>query len=295
MPALQAVRENYASRQDLLSKQVFRLDMIYKLRNALRWWRRYTAYSEWDIVVPDFDDVTEVDYNGTTVCGGEQEEGNKTRNGGHGYDSPDSNNIALQVLSENRCYNGTRSAKINLERLEMEMTERLKTNKRGPTLNTGSDEPYGPHAAAPLPDTPDEKLAVLKEEYLRSLQEECTDERRRAIQSNTKDQTTSQGWREQRRKRITASCFGKICRMRTTTSCASVVEYIHYPIFSGNADTRWGTEMEATAFLSVSETLGKKIENCGSFIHKEYPYLGATPDGVIEESAIVEIKCPSSA
>ncbi|KAJ8873471.1 hypothetical protein PR048_024289 [Dryococelus australis] len=43
--------------------------------------------------------------------------------------------------------------------------------------STGPDEHYGPHA----PDTPDDKLAVLKEEYLRSLQEECTDERRRAI------------------------------------------------------------------------------------------------------------------
>ncbi|KAJ8897259.1 hypothetical protein PR048_002605 [Dryococelus australis] len=47
-----------------------------------------------------------------------------------------------------------------------------------------------------LSHTRDDKLAVLKEEYLRSLQEECTDERRRAIQSNTKDQTTSQEWRE---------------------------------------------------------------------------------------------------
>ncbi|KAJ8886142.1 hypothetical protein PR048_012351 [Dryococelus australis] len=77
----------------------------------------------------------------------------------------------------------------------------LKYSSRGP------DEHYGPRAEESLPDAPD-KLAVLEEEYLRSLQEECIDERGRAIQ--------------------------------------------------------------------------------------KYPYLGATFDGVIDESAIVEIKCPSS-
>ncbi|KAJ8876211.1 hypothetical protein PR048_024121 [Dryococelus australis] len=151
------------------------------------------------------------------------------------------------------------------------------------------------HCAEALPDTPGDKLAVLEEEYLRSLQEECTDERRRAIQSNIKDQTTSQELREQRRERITGSCFGKICKMLTTTSCASVVEYIRYPRFSGNAHTRWGIEMEATALLSVSEILGGGgMEKCSFFIPKEYPYFGATSNGVIEESVILEIKFPSS-
>ncbi|KAJ8883883.1 hypothetical protein PR048_015738 [Dryococelus australis] len=134
------------------------------------------------------------------------------------------------------------------------------------TYSKGPDGHYGPHTAEPLPDTLDDKLAVLKEECLKSLKEECTDEKRRAIQSNKKNQTTSKEWREQIRERITAPWFGKIRKMRTTTSCASVVEYICYPRFSGNADTR-----------------------------REYPYLGATPDGVIEESAIVEMKCPSLA
>lgn len=37
-----------------------------------------------------------------------------------------------------------------------------------------------------------------------------------------------------------------------------------------------------------------KILECGLFIHPEHFYLGATPDGLIENDGILEIKCPSS-
>jgi hypothetical protein len=33
----------------------------------------------------------------------------------------------------------------------------------------------------------------------------------------------------------------------------------------------------------------------GLFVHEEYSFLGASPDGLIDEDSIIEIKCPFSA
>jgi len=41
--------------------------------------------------------------------------------------------------------------------------------------------------------------------------------------------------------------------------------------------------------------LNKEIKPCGLFIDTENSYLGASPDGLIDENGLVEIKCPLSA
>lgn len=40
--------------------------------------------------------------------------------------------------------------------------------------------------------------------------------------------------------------------------------------------------------------LGVLDEKCGFFISAEYPFLGASPDGLLGEDTIIEIKCPYS-
>jgi len=37
---------------------------------------------------------------------------------------------------------------------------------------------------------------------------------------------------------------------------------------------------------------GRLIEDCGFYIHPEYEWLGATPDGLIGDDGLSEIKCP---
>jgi len=41
--------------------------------------------------------------------------------------------------------------------------------------------------------------------------------------------------------------------------------------------------------------LGIEINDCGIFIDENIPYLAATPDGIIGDDTIVEIKCPYAA
>lgn len=45
----------------------------------------------------------------------------------------------------------------------------------------------------------------------------------------------------------------------------------------------------------LQEKLGVEINDCGLFIDAELAYLAATPDGIIGDNAIVEIKCPYAA
>lgn len=55
----------------------------------------------------------------------------------------------------------------------------------------------------------------------------------------------------------------------------------------------YGIENEI-ARNAFQETLGITIQLAGLFIHKSLHYLAASPDGLIHEESILEIKCPSS-
>lgn len=52
--------------------------------------------------------------------------------------------------------------------------------------------------------------------------------------------------------------------------------------------------MEKTAKQDISVQLKKDIKPCGLFIDRDNPYLGASPDGLLDENGLVEIKCPLS-
>lgn len=45
----------------------------------------------------------------------------------------------------------------------------------------------------------------------------------------------------------------------------------------------------------VERKLNIRVNRCGLFIDAQKPFLGASPDGLIENNGIVEIKCPFGA
>jgi hypothetical protein len=106
-------------------------------------------------------------------------------------------------------------------------------------------------------------------------------------------QAENPNWREQRRKLLTASNFGAVCNKLPYTSCQNIVKKILY----SNIDTasmQYGRihEIDGKKDIELMENI--KISDCGLFVHEELNFLGATPDGFIEQyDAIVEIKCPS--
>lgn len=53
-----------------------------------------------------------------------------------------------------------------------------------------------------------------------------------------------------------------------------------------------GKQYEAKARKVFESKSSCEVQPAGLFVRKDYPFLGATPDGVIDEDGLVEIKCP---
>lgn len=94
---------------------------------------------------------------------------------------------------------------------------------------------------------------------------------------------------------ITSANFGSICKMKKSTHCGNLVKHLMYSKFRGNSSTRWGQDHEFDAITKFEETCYKKVKRCGLFIDKNLKFLGASPDGIFDEDAIIEIKCPQKA
>ncbi|KYN29111.1 hypothetical protein ALC57_01453 [Trachymyrmex cornetzi] len=80
-------------------------------------------------------------------------------------------------------------------------------------------------------------------------------------------------------------------QMEETTCVKSIL----FPPSIDTAAMKYGRDMEEMAKQKLSEILKKDIKPCGLFIDSNYPWLGASPDELLEEDGLVEIKCPLSA
>jgi len=156
---------------------------------------------------------------------------------------------------------------------------------------SGTDRHYGPQSQKP--DLPSHVLEQLRQNHFDKLLENAKNWQK--IEMNTRNQSESELWLSLRREMLTASNFGTICRMRSTTSCATTVKAILYPPLIDNAAIKYGRENEEIAKKELALKLKKEIKSCGLFIDNENPCLGASPDGLIDNNGLVEIKCPLSA
>lgn len=141
------------------------------------------------------------------------------------------------------------------------------------TSNNGPDEFYG--LAQPLTDfLSDEEIKKKKLEFIKSLDISTTDKKK--LEFDTRSQANNNKWFIERRNRLTASNFGKVCKMRPRTSCKTMVHNILY----GNPQTNamdYGKLSEESALKKLEEQIQKPIQKCGLFIDKRIPYLAATP------------------
>lgn len=62
--------------------------------------------------------------------------------------------------------------------------------------------------------------------------------------------------------------------------------------FVGNIATEYGTLHEPLATMDYMGLTGNFVEECGFFVHPEHEWLGASPDGLISDELLIEIKCP---
>ncbi|CAG5000706.1 unnamed protein product [Parnassius apollo] len=112
-----------------------------------------------------------------------------------------------------------------------------------------ADKHYGD--VIEVPDMPQEEFEKKRTEFILALklaaEEICVLEKRTIAQGN------SDLWIVERKKRLTASIFGQVCKMKDSTPCTSLVKTILYSTFTGNDATRYGKTHEATAIADLEK------------------------------------------
>jgi putative phage-type endonuclease len=64
--------------------------------------------------------------------------------------------------------------------------------------------------------------------------------------------------------------------------------------FYKNSAMEWGTDTEPLARLRYELRTGNEVEECGFYTHASIE-AGASPDGLIGDDGLLEIKCPNTA
>ena len=124
---------------------------------------------------------------------------------------------------------------------------------------------------------------------------ERTIERARELIAQEYAEQRSQEWLDLRENMITASdAASAIGESRYESEDAFVKKKVLRTKWAGNAATEHGTRLEPLVRDLYDAKYNRKSHEIGLVQHREYPWLGASPDGVTEDGILVEIKCPMS-
>ncbi|XP_056017128.1 uncharacterized protein LOC125680616 isoform X2 [Ostrea edulis] len=111
------------------------------------------------------------------------------------------------------------------------------------------------------------------------------------IEIATRGQDKNPRWFQERMWRLTASRFSEICkstcRRNTTKRCNSLL--------NSNLQSQailHGKNYEKKALRQFETGYNVVTSECGLFVCMEHPFLGASPDAIVDKDAVVEIKCP---
>jgi hypothetical protein len=129
------------------------------------------------------------------------------------------------------------------------------------------------------------------------------------IERNTRGQAECEKWFEERNKRVTSSNFGAVIKRRKSCYPKSILKKILESKTDGKKGPKsclWGHENERRAvdeYFKLRQKQAYPVKICtqvGFVINPVFPWLGASPDFLIEDTketskyGIGEIKCPFS-
>ena len=140
---------------------------------------------------------------------------------------------------------------------------------------------------------------LLKESESREVS--ISEEQAKLVESKTRSQSKSPLWFRMRTGRVTASRFKSASHTNPSSPALSLIMSICHPEVRRFQTTAmcWGCEHEEVArdkYASVSSVNHEnfRVDECGLFISTEYPFIGATPDGLVTcaccSDGICEIK-----
>lgn len=116
----------------------------------------------------------------------------------------------------------------------------------------------------------------------------------------------SDEWFKARLGRVTASCIAKVMAKlksgqpgadRTNYAAQLITERLTgcpTEVFT-NAAMQWGTDTEPQARAAYKFMHGCTVEEVGFIDHPSIAMSGASPDGLVGDEGLIEIKCPNTA
>lgn len=115
------------------------------------------------------------------------------------------------------------------------------------------------------------------------------------LQCATIGQSDNLTWKSERLKRLNASTFGRICKLTERTNGSVYAKTLLKEKDLSCPAVNHGKANELLAVKKYEEISGRTTKECGMFVCTKLPFLSATPDRVIDESLILEVKCPFTA
>lgn len=146
-----------------------------------------------------------------------------------------------------------------------------------------------------------QEIIILHEkviQFVSNLKEQCTVAYEKSDLSTehcwhiagTQEQSKCEKWFMEKTFRVTASNITDIVA-NPSKKCAELWKKSKMNLSCIPAIS-WGKNHENEATLAYEKKSANSVKKCGLFVSKKYPFLGATPDGILSDTGILEIKCP---
>ena len=102
-------------------------------------------------------------------------------------------------------------------------------------------------------------------------------------------------WHAERAKRLTASDFGAALGVNPYCSPQKLWRIkVGLETVETNEHMQRGLANEQIALLEYAVETGYWVDEVGLVVHPAHDWLAASPDGLVGDSGLVEVKCPAS-
>ena len=112
----------------------------------------------------------------------------------------------------------------------------------------------------------------------------------------------TEDWLRERAGKVTASAISNVVMAKTSAGYQNYMAQLICERLTGNpvetfksAAMEYGTETEPQARAFYELETGREVAECGFIPHPTLTGAGASPDGLIGDAGLVEIKCPQPA
>lgn len=102
----------------------------------------------------------------------------------------------------------------------------------------------------------------------------------------------SVAWYEQRVGKLTASNLGAVLGLNKLSRKQAMQRALGKDTFTGNEATQWGQDNEMNGIVDYSVLTENVVEATGLHVHPMYSWLAGSPDGLVGDVGMIEVKCP---